>query len=49
MVAISGALVLIAAAAAACRLVWVARISNKQHQQSAEFAEISQKPNKQDP
>jgi hypothetical protein len=49
MVAISGALVLIAAAVAACRLIWVARVSNRRDQQPAEFAEISQKTNKQDP
>jgi hypothetical protein len=45
MVAISGALVLIAAAIAGFRLLTLARASNKRLKQSAEFTQI-QKPNK---
>jgi hypothetical protein len=49
MLAISGALVLIAVAAAACKFLWLARVSHRRLKQPAEFAEVSQKLNKQDP
>jgi hypothetical protein len=48
MVAISGALVLIVAAIAGLRLMWLARTSNKRFKQPAEFAQISQKVSKPD-
>jgi hypothetical protein len=48
MVAISGAFVLIAAAIAGFRLMWLARASNKRLKQPPEFAQISQKLSKPD-
>jgi hypothetical protein len=48
MVAIAGAFVLIAAAVAAGRLAWLARVSNKRLRQPAEYAQITQKLHKPD-